>query len=237
MKTAFFAFALLAASPAFAQDAAVSAPVSSAPVSTLPANAPIASANLLSVARVVKADGVQRVEVITDGQAATDGEVWNSPMAAIVPTKGEVVWDLGQQVPIEAGLVQGDNNDVYVLWGSDDGVSWKQLWRAGPYSNDGLRTRTTSNLGASARFVKITGEGGDNLYSIGELQLYASGATLSNPPLARKLPPPPPPPPFNPSWLVLAVLAVGLFMFFTRRRPGADAKPDDAKPPQEPSKS
>jgi len=225
-------FFLLAASAAPAQDAAVapvSAPVSLPASSAPPANVPIASANLLSVARVVKADGVQRVEVITDGQAATDGDVWNGPMAAIIPPKGEVVWDLGQQVPIEAALVQGDNNDVYILWASDDGTNWKQIWRAGPYSNDGLRTRTQGNLGASARFVKITGEGGDNLYSVGELQLYASGATLSNPPLMRKLPPPPPPAPFNPSWLVLAVLTVGLFMFFTRRRPTAEAKPEAPK--------
>ncbi len=221
--------ATLLAGTAFAQDAAV-APVSLPPP---PANLPIASANLLSVARVIKADGVQRVEVITDGQAATDGEVWNSPMAAIIPARGEVVWDLGQQVPIEAALVQGDNNDNYLLWASDDGTSWNLIWKAGPYSNDGLRTRTQSGLNTHARFIKLTGEGGDNLYSVGELQLYASAATLANPPLVRKLPPPPPPAPFNPSWLVLAVLAVGLFMFFTRRRPGAEAKPDaGAAPPK-----
>jgi hypothetical protein len=218
---------LLAAGTALAQDASVAQDAAVAPVSLPipPPSSPIASANLLSVARVVKADGVQRVEVITDGQAATDGETWNSVMAAIIPSKGEVVWDLGQQVPIEAGLIQGDNNDNYLIWGSDDGTSWNLIWKAGPYSNDGLRTRTQSGLNAKARFIKVTGEGGDNLYSVGELQLYASGATLSNPPLARKLPPPPPPAPFNPSWLVLAVLAVGMFMFFTRRKPTPEAKP------------
>jgi hypothetical protein len=226
---------LLLATAALAQDAAVApAQVSLPPPVSVAPPAVIASANLLSVARVVKADGVQRVEVITDGQAATDGEVWNSPMAAIIPTKGEVVWDLGQQVPIEAALVQGDNNDLYLVWGSDDGTNWNLIWKAGPYSNDGLRTRTQGNLGAKARFIKLTGEGGDNLYSVGELQLYASGATLSNPPLARKLPPPPPPAPFNPSWLVLAVLAIGLFMFFTRRRLEPEPKADPAKPPEAP---
>jgi len=228
----WFALALFAA-PAFAQtDASVAAdaatPPVSASVSTPSASGPIATANLLSVARVTKADGVQRVEVITDGQAATDGEVWNSPMAAIIPTRGEVVWDLGQEVPIEGALVQADNNDQYLVWGSPDGTQWSLIWRAGPYSNDGLRTRTQGNLGAHARFIKLTGEGGDSMYSVGELQLYASSSTLTNPPLARKAPPPPPPPQFNPSWLVLAVLAVGLFMFFTRRR--GEAKAPEAPP-------
>jgi len=222
----WFALVLLAA-PAFAQDASVA---STPAVSSLPANAPIASANLLSVARVTKADGVQRVEVITDGQAATDGEVWNSPMAAIIPTKGDVEWDLGQEVPIDAALVQADNNDQYLVWGSPDGTQWSLIWRAGPYSNDGLRTRTQGNLGAHARFVKLTGEGGDSMYSVGELQLYASSSTLTSPPLARKAPPPPPPPQFNPSWLVLAVISVGLFMFFTRRRGSVEAPQPPAAP-------
>ncbi len=208
--------ALLVSASALAQDASAPLPVS-APVSAEPLG-PLATANLLSVARVTKADGVQRVEVITDGKAATDGEVWNSPMAAIIPTKGSVEWDLGQVVPIEAALVQADNNDDYLVWGSDDGQEWKLIWRAGPFSHEGLRTRTQGNLGAHARFIRLTGEGGDLMYSVGELQLYATGSTLANPPLARRAPPPPPPPPCNPSWGILGGLAMAMFLFFTRRR-------------------
>jgi hypothetical protein len=127
--------------------------------------------NLLVSAKV-DGTGVANRTRLTDGLAPREGDFWDSPVTARFETpQGQVTWDLGAKKKIAAVLVQGDNNDVYTLSGSDDGVTWKPLWQAGPVDGAGMRLRQTT-LNESARYVRLTGSGGDNLFSAGEVAVF-----------------------------------------------------------------
>jgi hypothetical protein len=121
-----------------------------------------------------KADGtgVANRTRLTDGLAPREGDFWDTPLTARFETpQGQVTWDLGTTKKLAGALVQGDNNDVYTLSGSDDGTTWKPLWQAGPVDGAGMRLRQTT-LAGSARYVRLTGSGGDGLFSSGEVAVF-----------------------------------------------------------------
>ncbi len=156
---------------------------------------------------------------MTDGKAPIDGDLWDSPNTAVLAANGEVVWDLSSVRHIGALRLQADNNDTYTVWASTDGEHFTQAWLAMPVGVPGVQTRTSEPLELSARFLRITAQGGDNLYSIGEFEAFESAAGLKTSVERITPPPPPPPPPINSGLLVvLAVAGYGAWLLNDARR-------------------
>ncbi len=132
-----------------------------------------ASDNLLAHARITSCRGIRHVERLVDGVVAVEGDPWHTTLTA-VPTSGQsfVEFDLGEPRPIAAALLQGDNNDTYTLWASDDGARYRYLWSAPPVPGPGLRTRVVVGLDTKARYVKVTVGEGDTRFSLGEIAVY-----------------------------------------------------------------
>lgn len=203
------------------------------------ASVPATRQSLLRSAKVTRSDGCPHVARLADGIASTDGDVWDSPRAAVFAAGGVLEWDLGAVEPIAFARIQADNNDRYVVSGSLDGAAWTPVWVAQPVELPGVQTRTSPQLPAQARYLRLTAEGGDSMYSVAELELFDSKEALDGAKLQRisppPAPPPPPPPPFDSGWLVvLGVTGLGVvYVQWVRklnRRRAATAKPPG--PPQ-----
>ena len=71
--------------------------------------------------------------------------------------------------------LQADNNDTYRILSSVDGTSWSSLHDFPPPGGWGLRTSTwTSPSSVQAQYIQIVPVGGDHLYSVSELQIFAN---------------------------------------------------------------
>ncbi len=128
--------------------------------------------NILVGAKVEQA-GVPHTMRLTDGQLSVEGDPWDTAITARFDNpQGSVSWDLGADKPIRCALVQGDNNDTYILSGSADGKTWQQLWQGGAVDGPGMRTRQ-AQLNGTARYLRLTAQGGDQLYSVGELAVFS----------------------------------------------------------------
>lgn len=194
-----------------------------------------ASAGLLPSAQVRQDKGVVRSPVVRDGRAEYEGAPWDSQLAAILQPDGVLEWDLGEVKPVEAALIQGDNNDDFILWGSVDGSFFTPIWRAPQDAMAGLRTRTTNALKTQARYLRLTAEGGDRMYSIGEVMVFSKAAELTDDVVRREpLPPPPkrPEPQLDGSIVISTVMAVAALVWFWNRR--RIALEQQAPPPTEP---
>lgn len=185
-----------------------------------------ASPGLLPSAQVRKDQGVQRSTVVRDAKGEYEGAPWDSQMAAIIAPDGVLEWDLGQTYPIEAALIQGDNNDDFILWSSVDGNFFQPLWRAPQDALAGLRTRTTTSLKGQARYLRLTAEGGDRMYSVSEVMVFTKAAELTNDAMERTPVPPPPPRPAastDGSMIVVGLLGAYTAYWFWSRRQAAIA--------------
>lgn len=195
--------------------------------------------NLLRGATVTRQEGAPDAARMADGIAPTDGDVWDSPNTAVLKAGGVVEWDLGAVFPIAAARIQADNNDRYIVSGSADGASWSVLWAAKPVELPGVQTRTSEELTAQARYIRLTAEGGDSMYSVGELEIFDSTAALVGAQLKRIEPPKPPPPPEPPPCnsglgVVLAVAAFGAYQLWRARARNLEAaKPPPAEQPKQ----
>lgn len=128
--------------------------------------------NILVGAKVEQT-GVPHTMRLTDGQLSVEGDPWDTAITARFDNpQGTVTWDLGADKPIRCALIQGDNNDTYILSGSADGKTWQPLWKAGAVDGAGMRTRQTQ-LNGTARYLSLAAQGGDNLYSVGELAVFS----------------------------------------------------------------
>ncbi|MBL8911972.1 MAG: hypothetical protein JNM17_14860 [Archangium sp.] len=183
-----------------------------------------ASQNLLREARVMKADGAPNAALLADGIASVDGDVWDNPRSALFAKGGVIEWELVQISPVRNLRIQADNNDFYTVSGSVDGTNWFVLWTAGPVDLPGVQTRTAPELqGLPVRFLRLTADRGDNMYSITELEVYDSPAALRASTLKRIDPAPPPPPPTPPPFdtgfvVVFVVLAAFVYYVSWARR-------------------
>jgi len=130
--------------------------------------------NLLVDAKVV-ATGVANVERTTDGLLSVEGDFWDTGITArFTDPQGHITWDLGGIKDFEAALVQGDNNDDYILSGSDDGKVFNTLWQSGGVNGPGMRLRQTkSRMVENTRFLRLSAAGGDGNYSVGEFAVFA----------------------------------------------------------------
>lgn len=180
-----------------------------------------ASPNLLSSAKVVRDEQILRSAVIRDGRLTAEGENWDSELTAIVRPQGVLELDLGKETHIAAGLLQADNNDDYLVWGSTDGLTFKVLWRPEPDPDPGMRTRISKALDAQARFIRLTAEGGDGMFSVSELQLFSAAADLTDATATRAPPTPAPPAPApgsnSTTWLLIAAATVAAIAFLRSR--------------------
>ncbi|MHB8873679.1 MAG: hypothetical protein ACYC8T_08335 [Myxococcaceae bacterium] len=182
-----------------------------------------APANLLTSAQLRREEQVLRSSAIRDGQLAAEGDFWDTSLTAIIRPQGVMEFDLGKVTHLGAALLQGDNNDEYIVWGSRDGQAFEVVWRSGTDPNAGMRTRTTRSLNAEARYVRLTAQGGDAMYSVGELQLFSDAAQLTDGSFVRASHASS----NSTTWLILVAFAVGSFLFFRLRR----IKPGDGPPP------
>src|SRR5581483_11166879 len=117
---------------------------------------------------------VKNVERMTDGRAPEPGDNWESQYTSIIEPEGSVTWDFGAPTDFDGAWLQSDNNDVYLLWTSDDGVNFRQTWEALSFDMaPGMQARWSQQpLHAHGRYVKLTARGGDQKYSVGELALF-----------------------------------------------------------------
>ncbi|MCU0699582.1 MAG: hypothetical protein MUC96_23995 [Myxococcaceae bacterium] len=197
-----------------------------------------ASPGLLQGAQLRVDKGVVRSPVVRDGRAEYEGAPWDSQLAAILQPDGMLEWDLGEVKPVEAALIQGDNNDDFILWGSVDGNFFSPIWRAPQDAMAGLRTRTTNTLKTQARYLRLTAEGGDRMYSIGEVMVFSKASDLTDDVVRREPLPPParrPDPKLDGSLVVSTVMAVAALAWFWNRRRAATAPASVEGPPTTPT--
>ncbi|HKU44958.1 MAG TPA: discoidin domain-containing protein, partial [Polyangiales bacterium] len=115
------------------------------------------------------------LRVVSDGALSVEGSFWSGNDAVVLPKDRPALrYDLGSVQLLKAFLVQGDNNEDYVIEGSTDGVVFTPLWTAPPvWSGQGLRTRSgVLQQPMAARYVRVNPRGGDGFYSVSELQVY-----------------------------------------------------------------
>ncbi|HJX52970.1 MAG TPA: discoidin domain-containing protein [Polyangia bacterium] len=133
----------------------------------------------------IRSQGVKNVARLTDGLYGNEGDEWLTDVTSrFLSARSFVEYDLGADRPIRCALAQADNNDVYVLSGSQDGENWQSLWRVGAETGAGMRLRN-QKLEASARYVRLSATGGDALYSVSEIAVYSECPAIWPPELVR----------------------------------------------------
>ncbi|MGV3625209.1 MAG: discoidin domain-containing protein [Archangium sp.] len=140
---------------------------------------PAAAQNVLLHRAPQDASGLPIAERLTDAVDGHDGEPWNIPAALTFGPRAALVWDLGAPTRVTGAALQADNNDIYVLSVSDDGANWRELWAAPPVTGVGLRTRSITTLDDTARFVRLTAHGGDERFSVTELEVFGNDTDTS----------------------------------------------------------
>src|SRR5207248_7282114 len=101
---------------------------------------------------------------LQDGLLPIEGTVWNAPAAVrFHDANTQVSVDLRAPHELRYLVLQGDNNDDYVVEASEDGQAFHALWTAGVITEGmGLRTRFVAlRTTERARYLRIHGSGGD----------------------------------------------------------------------------
>jgi hypothetical protein len=129
--------------------------------------------SLLAGKRPYKLRGVTNPARLTDGILSNEGDEWLTDVTArFTSSTSFVEYDLGLEKQLRCLLVQADNNDVYFMSTSLDGREWRALWRVGAETGAGMRARTMK-MEANARYIRLSATGGDALYSVAEIAVYA----------------------------------------------------------------
>ena len=145
-----------------------------APAAVALAEQDCARGNLLARKLPVQASYIRGpAQRATDGVVANEGALWDVPLALLLTIPAATLtWDLGHSVPLRTLWVQADANDYYTVWGSSDGVSFRDLARVDVVDGHGLRARRVDLDGAPVRYLRF-GEGqGDERYSLSEIEAY-----------------------------------------------------------------
>lgn len=120
-------------------------------------------------------DGRPDPTTLLTGALLQEGAAWDAPGAfRIENAEHPLAVDLQRPQTIRALLLQADGNDVYFVDISQDGVSWRTVWRAPRYGGlPGLRTRvTTLSEPVRARFIRVRPTVGDGAFSVSRLRPY-----------------------------------------------------------------
>lgn len=175
-----------------------------------------------------KAEKVANAERMTDGKAADPGDGWQTALTSVIEKDGNVTWDLGASREFEGAWVQADNNDVYMLSTSEDGVNFTLAWESMTVDNAGMQVRQSAAAKGRGRYVRLTAKGGDGLFSVAEIGIFATPEALKAyvPSYVRTAPPPAP---FDGNWIVIAVVLAGIVMLVRRMKsPEVAEGPKDA---------
>jgi len=141
--------------------------------------------SLIAGKQPTRSEGVRNVQRLTDGIYSNEGDDWLTDLASRFSSADSFVeYTLANDTPLGCAIVQADNNDVYFLSGSQDGVHWQPVWRVDAEGGPGMRVRS-QRLQASARYVRLSATGGDALYSVSEIALYAQCPDTWPPALVR----------------------------------------------------
>ncbi len=163
-----------------------------------------------------KADKTANAERMTDGKAADPGDGWQTILTSVIDKEGSVTWDLGASRDFEGVWIQADNNDVYIVATSEDGLTFTTAWESLTVDNAGMQTRQAAVHGRG-RYVRLTAKGGDGLFSVAEFAVFATADALKAyvPSYVRTAPPPQP---FDGNWIVIAVVLAGVVMLVRRMK-------------------
>ena len=139
--------------------------------------------------RSVQGDGIfkNEVKILIDGQSPAEGSAWDSPNSVHwEDTDTFFLLDFGGIFQVTGFLIQVDGNDNYSIDYSLDGEEYFPLIQISEgYGNiaSGMDTMSTVSTDpnyvvdlefepVSARFVKVYSTGGDNQFSLSEIQVY-----------------------------------------------------------------
>jgi hypothetical protein len=143
--------------------------------------------NLLAEAKLVASRGVSSPERLTDGVAAFDGATWKTQLSTrFADLDAFVTFDLGEEREIVAIYLQGDNNDRYEIALSKDGQKFEPVWVAAEQRHGGLQGRSTKELHAGGRYVRLRPVKGDDVLVVTELQVFEVLPEPFPPELRRK---------------------------------------------------
>jgi hypothetical protein len=116
--------------------------------------------------------GIANPSLMTDDQLAEEGAAWDDPRAAVFERSlGYADYDLATTVRIVGAYVQADAAGEYMLWASNDGRVYNELWIAPAAPSPGLRARATDKLDARVRYLRFAARGGSGRYSVAELRV------------------------------------------------------------------
>ena len=129
--------------------------------------------------------------LLTDGNFPGEGGQWQTNTVWWNGTGPYFTFDLGAAYLVEDLLLSVDNNDSYAVSYSADGVSWGALLTiSSSYGEVGWGMDTMSTVSGQgeyiyqidfssvvARYLRIVATGGDNMYSVGEFQVYGSSTS------------------------------------------------------------
>lgn len=103
-------------------------------------------------------------------QWQTDTVWWDiqAPNAA----QNGILITLGQYYDVDRIVLQGDDNDRYVVEYLDAQNGWQTAWTADYASDAGMRVRESGPLSIRANHFMIRGLEGDGYYSISEFQAF-----------------------------------------------------------------
>ena len=131
------------------------------------------SGNVLAGLKSHALKGARDTLRLTDGKAPPEGDSWNTNRVSILAHgRAWVTWDLGRETTLRGLLLQGDNNDTYVLSVSGDGKTFDTVWSAPRVAEPGMRTRHSEPLEVRGRYLRVGTPKGDRSYSVGEVQAF-----------------------------------------------------------------
>jgi hypothetical protein len=146
-------------------------------LSCLGARAACPEGNLLAGRAPRASRGVHAPERLTDGVLVTEGAPPQSVDASVMKgMRPYVEWDLGEPLRLTAAAVQADNNDVYRITASLDGVHYTPVWTAETVADSGLRERLGQGVDATGRFVRFEVLSGDQFFAATEVRVYCAPA-------------------------------------------------------------
>jgi hypothetical protein len=130
--------------------------------------------NLLAGRLPREPGGVLHPERLTDGVAAVEGDDWQVDLAATLRSDAVLSYDLGRAVHIRSAFLQGDHPGPNVIESSVDGRAWVELWRTPVVEGTGLRSRTTSGLDRTLRYLRVVNPRPREASGLTELQMSCS---------------------------------------------------------------
>lgn len=118
------------------------------------------------------------LSTIVDGTFLADGTQWKTGTVWWNWTPPTFTIDLDGMFSITGFTVQADNNDTYRIdyWNAASG-SWQTAWPVPfAYNSGGMSTRSVGGLSITTSQLRFQATGGDDMYSVSEIQAYGQSA-------------------------------------------------------------